>query len=55
MHKFSLDGCHHYLEWIHEEFVPAVSRHLKYRNLSEKALLFLDNAASHSNRSELKK
>jgi hypothetical protein len=42
-------------EWFHEEFVPAVSRHLKSRNLPEKALLVLDNAQSHPNESELKK
>jgi hypothetical protein len=42
-------------EWFHEEFVPAVSKHLKFRNLSEKALLVLDNAPSHPNESELKK
>jgi hypothetical protein len=41
--------------WFHEEFVPAVSRHLKSRNLPEKALLVLDNAPSHPNESELKK
>jgi hypothetical protein len=42
-------------ERFHEEFVPAVSRHLKSRNLPEKALLVLDNAPSHPNESELKK
>jgi hypothetical protein len=42
-------------EWFHEEFVPAVSRHLKSRNLPEKALLILDSAVSHPNESELKK
>jgi hypothetical protein len=42
-------------EWFHEEFVPAVSRHFKPRNLPEKALLVLDNAPSHPNESELKK
>jgi hypothetical protein len=42
-------------EWFHEEFVPAVSRHLKSRNLPEEALLVLNSAPSHSNESELKK
>jgi hypothetical protein len=45
----------HFREWFHEEFVPAVSRHLKSRNLPEKALLVLDNALSHPIESELKK
>jgi hypothetical protein len=41
-------------EWFHEEFVPAVSRHLKSRNhLPEKALPVLYKAPSHPNESEL--
>jgi hypothetical protein len=35
--------------------LPAVSRHLKSRNIPEKALLVLDNAPSHPNESELKR
>jgi Icc-related predicted phosphoesterase len=50
-----LDGCNTFREWSHEEFVPAVSRYLKSRNLPEKALLVLHNAPSHPNESELKK
>jgi hypothetical protein len=42
-------------EWFHEKFVPAVSRHLKSRNLPEKTRFVLDNAPSHTNESELKK
>jgi hypothetical protein len=42
-------------EWLHEEIVPAVSRHLKSRNVPEKALLVLDNTPSHPNESELKR
>jgi hypothetical protein len=44
-----------FLEWFHEEFMPAVSRHLKPRNIPEKALFVVDNAPSHPNKSELEK
>jgi hypothetical protein len=35
--------------------VPAVSRHLKSRNLPEKALLVLDSVPYHPNECQLKK
>ena len=34
-------------DWFHNQFVPAVMKHLKEKGLAVKALLLLDNAPSH--------
>lgn len=34
-------------DWFMNEFVPKVKKHLKKRNLPEKAILILDNAGTH--------
>jgi hypothetical protein len=36
-----------FVEWFHDEFVPAVKNHLRSVKLEEKALLLLDNAPVH--------
>ena len=35
------------LDWFNNQFAPSVSKHVKERGLSEKALILLDNAPSH--------
>jgi|AKYZ01.1.fsa_nt_gi Tc5 transposase DNA-binding domain./DDE superfamily endonuclease./CENP-B N-terminal DNA-binding domain. len=41
-------------EWFHEEFVPSVKKFLNKQNLSQKALLVLDNCPGHPDEDELK-
>ena len=36
-----------FLEWFHNQFVPAVTKYLNEKGLPTKALLLLDNAPSH--------
>ena len=40
-------------EWFHKHFVPAVTKYVKERGLTIKALLLLDNAPSHPDLSSL--
>lgn len=40
--------------WFHSKFVPEVSAFLKSAGLPIKAILFIDNAPSHPNETELK-
>lgn len=40
-------------EWFYHQFVPAVERHMKLKNLPRKAILILDNASSHPDTDEL--
>lgn len=42
-------------EWFFDEFVPAVKKHLKSKNLPTRAVLLLDNAPSHPSECVLKK
>lgn len=41
-------------EWFHSNFVPSVKKFLKEQNLSQKALLILDNCPGHPDEEELK-
>lgn len=41
-------------DWFHKEFVPTVRAHFRSKNLSQTAVLFLDNAPSHPNAATLK-
>jgi hypothetical protein len=41
-------------EWFDTKFVPQVCGHLQSKDLSEKAVLLLDNAPSHPNESFIK-
>lgn len=47
--------CALFKEWFFLEFVPAVKKHLKSKNLPLRAVLLLDNAPSHPAEHELKK
>lgn len=47
--------CALFKEWFFLEFVPAVKKHLKSKNLPTRAVLLLDNAPSHPAEFELKK
>lgn len=40
-------------EWFHDEFIPSVRKHLKSKNLDQKAILFLDNCPGHPDESDL--
>ena len=40
-----------FADWFHEEFVPAVKKHLSEKSLPFKALLLLDNAPAHPDKS----
>ena len=40
-------------DWFHNQFVPAVTKHLKEKGLTVKALLVLDNAPTHPNAASL--
>lgn len=47
--------CALFKDWFFLEFVPAVKKHLKSKNLPPRAVLLLDNAPSHPPEFELKK
>lgn len=40
-------------EWFHDEFVPAVRKHLGSKNLQPKAILLLDNCPGHPDENDL--
>ena len=40
-------------DWFHNDFVPNVRKHLRSKNLEEKAVLLLDNCPAHPPASEL--
>ena len=42
-----------FISWFHEQFIPKVTAYLQAKGLSQKALLPLDNAASHPDSSLL--
>ena len=42
-----------FIDWFHNQFVPAVTKHLKEKGLTVKALLVLDNAPAHPNAASL--
>ncbi len=44
---------HIFSDWFHQQFVPAVTKYLKERGVTVKALLLLDNAPSHPDVSTL--
>lgn len=46
--------CNIFTSWFHSKFVPKVSAYLKSAGLPVKAVLFIDNALSHPNETELK-
>jgi hypothetical protein len=54
MYEIQLGWMQHSLEWFHEEFVPAVSRHLESRTIPGR-IPILHSAPSHSNESRLTK
>ena len=46
-HKSAWMECKIFTDWFHYQFVPAVTKYLKEKGLTVKALLLLDNAPSH--------
>ena len=45
--------CDIFINWFHNQFVPAVTKHMRERGLPVKGLLLLDNAPAHPDASIL--
>ena len=42
-----------FCDWFHNQFVPAVTKHLREKGLPVKALLLLDNAPTHPDTADM--